>query len=114
MRQGYGDYTADIIEGRQDDETSLGQESDIEQVHENTILLQKILCYYVRPIVEKLVVFNDNIINISISGNTPNKINDLISKAKATNFWLNKCMDNIVVCLGTHDVTDQYLFAKKN
>jgi hypothetical protein len=35
MREDYGDYTADIIEGRQDDETSLSHASDIEQVHEN-------------------------------------------------------------------------------
>jgi hypothetical protein len=40
----------------------------------------------VRPIVEKIGVFNDNIIDVSISGNTLKKIDDLISKAKAIIF----------------------------
>ena len=35
LRQDYGDYAADIIEGRQDDETSLSHESDIENVREH-------------------------------------------------------------------------------
>jgi hypothetical protein len=37
MRQDYGDYTADIIEGRQDDETSISHESDIEDICEKNI-----------------------------------------------------------------------------
>ena len=35
LRQDYGDYTADIIEGRQGEETSLSHESDIENVREH-------------------------------------------------------------------------------
>ena len=35
LRQDYGDYTADITEGRQGDETSLSHESDIENVREH-------------------------------------------------------------------------------
>ena len=35
LRQDYGDYIADIIEGRQGDVTSLSHESDIENVREH-------------------------------------------------------------------------------
>ena len=35
LRQDYGDYTADIIEGRQGEETSLSHESHIENFREH-------------------------------------------------------------------------------
>ncbi|MCS5588875.1 MAG: hypothetical protein NZ824_02795 [Candidatus Thioglobus sp.] len=100
MRQDYGDYTADIIEGRQDDEISVSHESDIENVRalENTLLLGASNC-------KKLGVFDDNIINVSISGSTLDNIEEIVSKAKSIGFESNKCIDNIVVCLGTNDVT---------
>lgn len=96
MQHDYGDYTADIIEGRQENE------SDIENVraleNENTLLLGASNC-------KKLGVFDDNIINVSISGSTLDNIEEIVSKAKSIGFESNKCIDNIVVCLGTNDVT---------
>ena len=57
---------------------------------------------------KKLGVFDDNIINVinvSISGSTLDNIDDIVSKAKSIVLESNKCIDNIVVCLGTKDVT---------